>query len=354
MKGKLILDAFLTFFFILGSVAVSTAAAVISVDSNGGENYSSIQEAIDNAQEGDTILVNPGIYKENVKVDKKISILANSSSEAPGKRTYVLGTVSDEDVFYVNSNNVTIDGFFISGVSSGGEEYEVGIYLEGVENCSLSNNALIMNDVGISLAGAKGNYLVNNLVSLGYQGIALENSEENTLLGNLVLTNDKGILLYNSANNTLMNNTADSNMKGLSLETSDMNSLMSNTISKNEYGIFSLMSESNVLFNNSLYLNGVGLYFNDSSDNTVYMNDFFNHINAEDDGTNFWNISSTGNYWEKYSGEDANGDRIGDTPYVINETTGSKDYMPLMNETSSYEVSENESEVDGNETFVTN
>ncbi|AAM05364.1 cell surface glycoprotein (S-layer protein) [Methanosarcina acetivorans C2A] len=348
------MNAFLIFLFILGSVTISTAAAVISVDSNGGGNYISIQEAVNNAQEGDTILVNPGIYKENVKVEKKVSILANSSSEAPGKRIYVLGTVLDEEVFYVNSSNVTIDGFFISGVSSGGDKYEVGIYLEGVENCSLSNNALIMNDVGISLTGAKENYLVNNLVSLGYQGIALENSEDNTLLGNLMLTNDMGILLYNSANNTLMNNTADSNTKGVSLEASDMNALTSNTISKNEYGIFTLKSKSNVLFNNSLYLNGVGAYFNDSSDNTVYMNDFVNYINAEDEGTNFWNTSSTGNYWDKYSGDDANGDRIGDTPYVINETTGSKDYMPLMNETSSYEVSENESEVDGNETFVTN
>lgn len=296
MKGKAILNAFLIFLFILGSVTISTAAAVISVDSNGGGNYISIQEAVNNAQEGDTILVNPGIYKENVKVEKKVSILANSSSEAPGKRIYVLGTVLDEEVFYVNSSNVTIDGFFISGVSSGGDKYEVGIYLEGVENCSLSNNALIMNDVGISLTGAKENYLVNNLVSLGYQGIALENSEDNTLLGNLMLTNDMGILLYNSANNTLMNNTADSNTKGVSLEASDMNALTSNTISKNEYGIFTLKSKSNVLFNNSLYLNGVGAYFNDSSDNTVYMNDFVNYINAEDEGTNFWNTSSTGNY----------------------------------------------------------
>jgi len=354
MKGKVVLNAFLIFLLILGLVIIPATAAVIPVDSNGEGNYSSIQEAVNNAQEGDTILVNPGVYQENVKVEKKVSILANSSSENPGKRTYVLGAVSGEDVFYVNSNNVTIDGFYISGSPSEGDIYEVGIRLEGVENCLLSNNALIMNDVGIALAGSRGNYLSNNLVSLGYKGIALENSEENILSDNTVLTNDRGILLNNSANNTIMNNTAGSNTRGISLEMSDMNTLMSNTISKNDYGIVAMMTKSNVLFNNSLYLNGIGVYFNESSDNIAYMNEFFNYINAEDEGTNIWNTSSTGNYWDKYLGEDANGDRIGDTPYVINETTGSKDYMPLMNETSSYEVSENESEVDGNETFVTN
>ena len=97
MKGKPILNVFLIFLFILGVVTIQAVAAVISVDSNGGGNYSSIQEAVDNAQEGDTILVNPGVYQENVKVEKKVSILANFSSEDPGKRTYVLGAVSDED-----------------------------------------------------------------------------------------------------------------------------------------------------------------------------------------------------------------------------------------------------------------
>lgn len=354
MKGKVILDAFFIFLFILGVVTTQATATVISVDSNGEGTYSSIQEAVDNAQEGDIILVNPGVYKENVKVEKQVSILANTSSENPGRRTYVLGTVSDEDIFYVSSDNVTISGFYISGVSSGGEKSEVGIYLEGVENCSLNNNALIMNDVGISLTGSKGNFLSNNLVSLGYRGITLENSEDNQLFENMVIVNDIGILLNNSANNVLMNNTAGSNTRGFSLEKSDTNTLMSNIISRNDYGIFTRMAESNVLYKNFLSLNGVGVYMNESSENTVYMNEFFNYVNAVDEGTNIWNSSSTGNYWDKYTGEDANGDRIGDTPYIINETTGSKDYMPLINRTSSYEAAENESENDGNETFVTN
>jgi nitrous oxidase accessory protein len=90
------------------------------------------------------------------------------------------------------------------------------------------------------------------------------------------------------------------------------------------------------VINNSLHLNELGLNLNESSTNTIYQNKFTNFLDVIDKGTNIWNSSSAGNMWSKYAGEDANGDGIGDTPFVINETTGSMDYMPLMaNETSS-------------------
>jgi len=350
MKGKLIQNAFLVFLLMLGLVTTQAGATVIAVGPSGGEDFSSIQEAVDSAQDGDIILVNPGIYRENVIVDKEISIISNSTSDDIVNRTYVLGAVSAEDVFYISSNNVTIEGFYISGGPSGKDRYEVGIYLEGADNCSLSSNVLILNDIGIALIGSRGNYISSNVVTLGYKGIVLEDSEENILANNMVITNDRGILLNNSANNTLMNNTAGSNSRGISLEMSDMNKLISNRIFRNEYGIFTRMAEYNDLYNNSLHLNGIGVYFNESSYNTAYLNEFANYINAVDEGTNIWNSSSTGNYWDKYSGEDADGDSIGDTPYVINETTGIKDYMPLMNKISSYQdlgnTSDNETSVE--------
>ncbi|MDQ1275909.1 MAG: hypothetical protein QG610_1484 [Euryarchaeota archaeon] len=353
MNGKLTLNVLVVSLLMLGIVIFPANAAVTTVDANGGENYTSIQEAVNNAQNGDTILVNPGVYKENVKVNKEVSIISYSASENQTNRTYILGAVSDDDVFFVNSSNVTISGFYISGGPSSQDWYEVGIYLDGADNCSLINNALIFNDVGIALNDSQRNYINNNLAGIGYSGIVLIDSNENELSDNWLATNDEGILLNNSVNNTIFNNTASANKIGVFLGASNMNIINSNFISKNDYGIIGEMTEYNTMVNNSLYQNGLGIYLNESSNNTIYQNEFSNFLDALDEGVNIWNSSSAGNIWSDYTGEDSNGDGIGDTPYVVNNTTGSTDYMPLVDETSD-NGSGNTTDDNGNETFVSN
>lgn len=334
MNGKLIRNSSVIFLLLLGIVTAQASAAVITVDSNGGADYTSIQEAVNKAEDGDTILVNPGIYNENIKVNKEVSIIANSNSENQSARTYVLGKISDDDVFFVNSSNVTISGFCISGGPASGDLYEVGIYLEGIDNCSLNKNSLILNDIGIVLNDSQRNNINRNLVSTGYSGIVVVGSSENELSDNWITTNDEGILLNNSVNNTIFNNTANANGIGIYLGTSERNELSSNLISKNDYGIIGEMAEYNTIVDNSLYRNDRGVYFTKSSNNTIYQNEFSNFLDVLDEGMNIWNSSSAGNIWSNYSGKDENEDGIGDTSFVINVTTGSTDYMPLIKNTS--------------------
>lgn len=61
-------------FIIPASTLVSLNSAEITISKEKGAKYQSIQQAIDNAKDGDSILIKPGIFQENVVVNKSIRL----------------------------------------------------------------------------------------------------------------------------------------------------------------------------------------------------------------------------------------------------------------------------------------
>ena len=96
MKGKSVQNICIILFLVLGTTVTQAGAAVITVDTNGGGNYTSIQEAVDKAQNGDTILVSPGVYQENIEVNKEVRITSRfrSHRQTETNRTYDIGASS--------------------------------------------------------------------------------------------------------------------------------------------------------------------------------------------------------------------------------------------------------------------
>lgn len=213
---------------------------VIYVDDNGVNRagYDSIQDAINAADEGDTVYVYSGIYYENIVIDKIINLVGED------KTTTIIDGGGHGDVvsFSPLSDWVNLTGFTIQ--NSGSEEYDAGVDI---------------------------------------------NSNYNTIAGNIIRDCNQGISLGLWGHNCRIYN---------------------NVLKNNIYGIvvYSVIPNNNIIHHN----NFIG-----------------NSVNAYDDSNSTWMHLGEGNYWDDYTGEDDDGDGIGDTPYDIPGGCA-RDVYPLM------------------------
>ena len=97
---------------ILATLRFDLCSGVSSLKVNGRvifvpDNFSTIEEAIKAASDGDTIVVKDGVYFENIDVSKSVKIVSESGPNS----TVILADVVNDNVFDVFSDNVTIFGF---------------------------------------------------------------------------------------------------------------------------------------------------------------------------------------------------------------------------------------------------
>ncbi len=298
------------------------------------DDCAKIQWAVDNATDGDTIIVRDGIYVENIDITKSLTIKSENGSE----NCIVNGTGSN--VFTLKADRIRIEGFTITGG-------RCGIYIRSNNNTIINNNIILNNYDGILLWHSIGNSISNNNLSNNYDGIDLRYSDNNSISNNIISSNNKGIsfLLY-SDNNSISNNNFSNNGYGIYIHYSNNNSIAENNFSNNWHGICIHYS------NNIIYLNNFINNTYNADSYGIRINNIWNStekIKYTYKGSNFTNYM--GNYWDDYTGSDANGDGLGDTAYMI-PSLYDKDYHPLMEKFENYIVAEKEErEVPGFEAF---
>jgi len=285
-----------------------------------------IQDLIDNASPGDTIYIPSGTYYENIVIDKTINLIGEDRDT-----TKIIGDWESDSVVYISADWVNLSEFTIS--------YDPGDYLYGIKIDSCYNNI-------------SGNIISNN----GYGIYLSEYSNNNTITGNIFYDNMDGIYILYSNNNLLNSNNFTYNWDCINLQSSCGNIIKNSILEENSHGIslynscnniiegnklyedaccttlFLYKSNNNIIKNNNIVLSqGISIH-NNSSNNIFYHNNLINNdANACDNCNNTWDddYPSGGNYWDDYTGEDNDGDGIGDTPYVI-PCGDNIDRYPLM------------------------
>jgi parallel beta-helix repeat protein len=219
----------------------TTASSNISDDTlyvggSGEGNYTTIQEAINDAVDGDTVFVYAysSPYYENVVVNKSIFLIGEDKDTTviDGQQTF------DSDVILIIADFVTIQGFTIKGGRYSG--IQLGKY-KGI----YSNNNII-----------EGNIITEN----SGNGIRLECSCNTIISHNTISLNEaQGIFLSGPGeccNNSIIFNTINSNEDGVSLvDGDDGNLIKRNNIINNRYGVTIDISNQNQVLENNIYNN---------------------------------------------------------------------------------------------------
>lgn len=338
-------------------------ARTIVVDAN--LKKLSIKQALKEARDGDTILVNPGTYKEgNIVVDKRVVL--------KGIKLPVLDGQHKFELLSIKANAVVIDGFKImhSGVSSiedmGGvkiydcrdvviqnnqlEDTFFGIYTQFGKNCSIINNRLAayskeeqqsgngihcwksdsMRIVGNQIMGHRDGiyfeFVTHSTIQNNYShnniryGLHFMFSNDDGYLDNRFKGNGAGVAVMFSHGVKMYRNQFEDNWGdaayGLLLKEISDSHIESNSFRKNTSGIYMEGASRIIMLHNLFAFNGWAMKIQASCMNiTVEKNNFIgNSFDVSTNGTLVLN-NFDHNYWDKYEGYDLNRDHIGDLPY---------------------------------------
>jgi len=235
-----------------------------------------------------------------------------------------------------------------------GDSVGVEVYNGSDSNSLLDNIVSASANVGIYIQGRTTGWPLylewrtssnivsgNHITSCGLSGLQMFLGDSNTVFNNYICENQYGVALtYKSSNNNIVgNNVSENSFIGILIDQWCVgNTVSGNTVSHNGWNGISLSNAASVntiVGNNITFNHGSGMYLSSSiGGHTIYHNNIFgNNINATLDAMTPWNIwdngyPSGGNYWGDYTGQDANGDGIGDTPYPLN--SNNQDGFPLM------------------------
>ncbi|ABE51248.1 right-handed parallel beta-helix repeat-containing protein [Methanococcoides burtonii] len=137
----------ITFVILMMTAGTVTANSII-VGAGDEANYATIQKAVDNANEGDVILVQPGSYMENIDISKSLTLMSQSGNP---EDTIVEAANNQDHVIHVSSDSVNISGFTVMGGIKNTTMYKGGIYIDEASNCIIQNNIVSNNGNGIYL-----------------------------------------------------------------------------------------------------------------------------------------------------------------------------------------------------------
>ncbi|MCW4000918.1 MAG: hypothetical protein NWE93_11835 [Candidatus Bathyarchaeota archaeon] len=226
-----------------------------------------------------------------------------SPSDAPIQRSGNLYTLTDDirATMKIQKSNIILDGagYTLSGLYNGTKE-NVWIVGEGPDQMPQSQVATYTIGVDLGAETVEGITIQNLNVKNFSIGMYVW-TKNNTITQNCVQDNIVGILL-SGLNSTVTYNHIENNMRGL---------------------FFGFNNPDGDIIPSDIVINHNSFLSNDIQLNGCLCKDY-----NSSEPPHSWDDGKEGNFWSDYNGTDADGDGVGDTPYVVDVLN--QDTHPLM------------------------
>ncbi|HSF46721.1 MAG TPA: nitrous oxide reductase family maturation protein NosD [Chitinophagaceae bacterium] len=326
----------------------------------------SLQQIIDNAAAGDSIIINGGLIRAGkmITINKPLILIGKNKPVLDGDNKYEILEISSDHVIIqglhfknsgksgyediaalriLNSKHILIrDNFF--------ENCFFGIYGQHAAHTTIANNRFLANGFdevssanGIHCWKSEYMLIINNQISGHRDGIYFEFVTNSSIRGNISTNNVRyGLHFMFSHNNWYLNNSFTDNGAGVAVMYSKGVHMHHNIFAQNwgnaAYGILMKDISDSRVENNVFDRNTASIYMEGSSRISIVHNQFMNNgwaikiqascteniINGNNFSGNTFDIATngslqlndfTGNYWDKYEGYDLDRNGRGDIPY---------------------------------------
>jgi parallel beta-helix repeat protein len=210
---------------------------------NPPENYTNIQDAINNADHGDTIYVHIGLYIEHIKIEKSLIIKGEDKTNTciDGNGSFVKPMIEIYKIDWVTINSLTLQNGY-------------GLFIRYSSNSTITNNRFI--STGISFWGFQlqqwNSHTIQNNTANGKPIRYYKNMENIN-----IPSNTAQVILANCSQITIKNLNLSNTEGGILIGFSSNISIAENIVTNiNGYGIIIIYSSKMIIKNNSITNSG--------------------------------------------------------------------------------------------------
>lgn len=346
-------------FFLLSSVSARTLRV------GAKQQIRSVKQAVQQAADGDTVMVFAGVYKEGqITINKKLVLLGINFPVLDGERKH--------EIITINANGVVVEGFLFRNAGRSSYNDIAALRIADSRRVIVRNNQFQNSFFGIYSQHATACIITGNKLSSDAKdeissgnGIHCWKSDSMQISNNYITGHRDGIYFEFVTNSVIKQNNSTKNVRyGLHFMFSNANSYIANRFTDNGAGVAVMYSKGIKMYHNTFADNwgtaAYGILMKDITDSHVEGNIFKrntvgvmmegsnridliknsfenngwalkiqascmeNNIMQNNFRTNSFDVATNGelmlnkfqkNYWDKYEGYDLNRNGIGDVPY---------------------------------------